>query len=119
MSLISPLWSIAQQKFSISGSIKDITSGEELIGAAVLVKELPGTGVVANAYGFYSLELPAGQYTIRFQYTGYELKEQIVKLDKNFTNKKRNFYKKTDRMLPSCTNVQVFMRNLVKSSVFQ
>ena len=35
------------------GSIKDITSGEELIGAAVLVKELPGTGVVANAYGLY------------------------------------------------------------------
>jgi CarboxypepD_reg-like domain/TonB-dependent Receptor Plug Domain len=83
ISLISPLWSIAQQKFSISGSIKDITSGEELIGAAVLVKEIPGTGVVANAYGFYSIELPTGEYTIRFQYTGYELKEQKIKLDKN------------------------------------
>jgi hypothetical protein len=83
ISLISPIWSIAQQKFSISGSIKDITSGEELIGAAVLVKELPGTGVVANAYGFYTLELPVGEYTLRFQYTGYELKEQKVKLDKS------------------------------------
>jgi CarboxypepD_reg-like domain len=83
ISLISPLWSIAKQKFSISGSIKDITSGEELIGAAVLVKEIPGTGVVANAYGFYSIELPTGEYTIRFQYTGYELKEQKIKLDKN------------------------------------
>lgn len=80
---LSPIWSIAQQKFSISGSIKDITSGEELIGAAVLVKELPGTGVVANAYGFYTLELPVGEYTLRFQYTGYELKEQKVKLDKS------------------------------------
>ena len=81
--ILSPIWSFAQQKFSISGSIKDITSGEELIGAAVLVKEIPGTGVVANAYGFYTLELPVGEYTLRFQYTGYEMKEQKVKLDKS------------------------------------
>ncbi len=81
--LLPTIGSFAQQKFSISGSIKDITSGEELIGAAVLVKELPGTGVVANAYGFYTLELPVGEYTLRFQYTGYELKEQKVKLDKS------------------------------------
>ncbi len=84
ISFLSPIWSIAQQKFSINGTIKDATSGEELIGAAVLVKEMPGTGVVANAYGFYSIELPTGEYTMRFQYTGYELKEQKVKLDKNF-----------------------------------
>lgn len=81
--LLPTIGSFAQQKFSISGSIKDATSGEELIGAAVLVKEMPGTGVVANAYGFYSIELPAGDYTLRFQYTGYELNEQKVKLDKN------------------------------------
>jgi hypothetical protein len=81
--LLPTIGSFAQQKFSISGSIKDITSGEELIGAAVLVKEIPGTGVVANAYGFYTLELPVGEYTLRFQYTGYEMKEQKVKLDKS------------------------------------
>ena len=81
--LLPTIGSFAQQKFSISGSIKDATSGEELIGAAVLVKEMPGTGVVANAYGFYSIELPAGDYTLRFQYTGYELNEQKIKLDKN------------------------------------
>ena len=81
--LLPTIGSFAQQKFSISGSIKDATSGEELIGAAVLVKEMPGTGVVANAYGFYTIELPLGEYTLRFQYTGYEQKEQKVKLDKS------------------------------------
>jgi hypothetical protein len=51
---------LAQQKFTISGNLRDIASGEDLIGAPILVQEMPGTGIASNEYGFYSLTLPAG-----------------------------------------------------------
>jgi AcrR family transcriptional regulator len=53
-----------QQKFTISGTIKDSASGEQLIGVIVEVKELPGTGEATNQYGFYSLTLKEGTYTL-------------------------------------------------------
>ena len=49
----------AQEKFTISGHIKDASTGEELIGATIFVKELM-TGGITNVYGFYSVTIPAG-----------------------------------------------------------
>jgi hypothetical protein len=71
----------SQSKFTISGSIRDAKNGEELIGATVSVKELPGTGAAANAYGFYSLTLPAGTYTLQGHYVGYNEYSQTITLD--------------------------------------
>ncbi len=71
------------QKYSVSGTIKDAGTGEDLIGANVLVKELPGTGASTNVYGFYSLTLPKGQYTLIFQYIGYEPIEKSIDLNDN------------------------------------
>ena len=65
----------AQSNFTISGSIKDSKTGEEMIGASVTVKELPGTGAATNNYGFYSLTLPNGRYTLVFRYVGYNDRE--------------------------------------------
>lgn len=76
-------WSSAQETFTISGTIKDKATGEELIGATVLVKELVSTGVSANEYGFYSLTLPKGKYTLKASYVGYEDLTLAVLLDKN------------------------------------
>ncbi|WP_276497080.1 TonB-dependent receptor [Pontibacter litorisediminis] len=61
----------AQDKVTVSGYVKDKASGEGLIGAAVSVQELPGTGITTNEYGFYSLTLPKGSYTLLFNYLGY------------------------------------------------
>jgi len=69
----------AQEKATISGSITDVETGEELIGATVLVKEL-GSGTVANVYGFYSLTLPKGSYTIEYGYIGYITKTETIDL---------------------------------------
>ena len=68
--------------FSISGFINDALSGESLIGATVAVK---GTsqGVSTNAFGFYSLQLPAGQHTLLFSYVGFQAQQLIVQLVKN------------------------------------
>jgi hypothetical protein len=74
----------AQQKYTLSGFIKDTLSGEELIGASIYIDELK-MGAVTNVYGFYSLTLVSGNYTLRIQYLGYETKTQPVNLNKNTT----------------------------------
>jgi len=75
----------AQTKFTVSGSIKDANSGETLLGAPVGVQELPGTGVISNEYGFYSLTLPSGKYTLVFKYAGYTTQLIPVDLTANST----------------------------------
>ncbi|MCO5259543.1 MAG: TonB-dependent receptor [Crocinitomicaceae bacterium] len=71
------------QKFTVSGNIKDGENGEDLFDATVLVKELSNTGSKSNTYGFYSLTLPAGTYTLIYRATGYEQKEITVDLQEN------------------------------------
>ena len=70
----------AQTKFTISGSVKSAASGEEIIGASVIIKELK-TGTASNQYGFYSITLPAGDYTVVVSSLGFENKMERVHLD--------------------------------------
>jgi len=71
-----------QKRYTISGKIKDKTSGEELIGAIVFIKELK-TGTVSNNYGFYSITLQQGEYNIVVSYIGYSSIEKTISLEKN------------------------------------
>jgi hypothetical protein len=71
------------QKFTLSGTLKDAATGEELIGASIMVQELSGVGVSANEYGFYSLTLPSGKYTLKTSYVGYQNQITSINLDKN------------------------------------
>ena len=66
----------------ISGHITDAETGESLIGATVLIKEL-GVGTISNNYGFYSISVQAGNYTLVCSYIGYQNLEQKVKLQEN------------------------------------
>ncbi len=75
-----PIIAFGQQNYTLSGKITDTETGEDLIGASVMVIELV-TGVSTNSYGFYSLSLPEGTYTIRYSYMGYEDVEQEVNLN--------------------------------------
>ncbi|MFZ4414496.1 MAG: TonB-dependent receptor, partial [Bacteroidales bacterium] len=74
----------ADKKPIISGSIKDGKSGEQLLGATVYIKELK-SGVASNMYGFYSLSIPAGKYTLVFSNIGYENLEKKIQLKDNMT----------------------------------
>lgn len=74
---------LAQEKYTISGTIRDSESGEDIIGARITVKELPGTGAVTNAFGFYSLTLPEGNYTLQYRSLGFALTELKVELNQN------------------------------------
>ena len=73
------------QSFTISGTIKDSTNGEDIFGAVVKIKELDNVGTVANAYGFYSISLEAGNYTLIYRSSGMEPKEIKVELRQNMT----------------------------------
>ena len=75
-------------KYTISGYAKDVKTGEELIGATLIIKEISATGANTNAYGFYSITIPEGKYTLSAQFTGYQTKVDTIILNKNI---KHNF----------------------------
>ena len=59
------------QEFTISGKVKDVQNGEELIGATVFVKSQK-MGTVSNEYGYFSLTLPQGEYELIINYIGFK-----------------------------------------------
>jgi len=73
----------SKKTFTISGTIKDKASGETLPAAAVTFLELPGKGATSNSYGFYSITIPAGSYTMITSYTGYATDTLKVLVTKN------------------------------------
>ncbi|MCW5908284.1 MAG: TonB-dependent receptor [Chitinophagales bacterium] len=77
--LAGTLFGNAQKNFTVSGTIRDAKTGEELIGATVLLKDTTGIGTVTNAYGFYSLTLPLSAKQLVFRYIGFD--EKVVMLD--------------------------------------
>lgn len=68
---------------SISGFVRDAKSGETLTGAVIYPKENPSTGITTNSYGYFSLSLPMGNYTIIVQYLGYKTKSLPIDLKEN------------------------------------
>ncbi|TDS12403.1 TonB-dependent receptor [Sphingobacterium paludis] len=77
MGLLCSMQVFAQQ-FVVSGVLRDSNTGETLIGAVVSVENgEPATST--NAYGFYSLTLPAGKHRLLLSYVGY--KTRVEELD--------------------------------------
>ena len=72
-------------RYTLSGSTRDADTGEELIGVTLQIAETPGMGAFSNEYGFFSMTLPEGQYTIIASYVGYTSLEQQVDLQKDLT----------------------------------
>lgn len=72
----------SQGKFSINGYVKDASTGEVLIGATIYPKELQ-IGAATNSYGYYTLNLPKGNYTLTISYIGYSNFEKNIVVDKD------------------------------------
>jgi hypothetical protein len=64
---------------TVSGYVRDAASGEVLINATINVSPT-GATVQSNAYGYFSITLPAGKYTINVSYTGYSLYKTEIDL---------------------------------------
>ncbi|WP_109831220.1 TonB-dependent receptor [Reichenbachiella versicolor] len=80
-------WSMttySQEQVRMAGYVKDGTNGEDLIGATVLIKE-SGLGSVTNLYGFYSIVMSPGDYTIKVSYVGYQTYEKQISIHSDET----------------------------------
>ncbi|MEI6048548.1 MAG: TonB-dependent receptor [Bacteroidota bacterium] len=68
---------------TISGFVRDARTGETLTGAVIYPKENTTVGITTNSYGYFSLTLPSGNYTIIVQYLGYKTKTISLELKEN------------------------------------
>jgi hypothetical protein len=75
---------VNKDKFTISGYIKDGSNGESLLAASVYVTEL-NKGTNTNEYGFYSITLPKGNYTLKVSYVGFSTTEKKIELSGDLT----------------------------------
>ncbi|OQP60292.1 TonB-dependent receptor [Niastella populi] len=82
------LYATAQEKFTLSGYVRDSLSGETLIGATVSVNG-NGKNIASNQFGFYSITLPRGTYMVVATFAGYEMQPLTISLDRNI---EQNFY---------------------------
>ena len=71
-----------QKKVTISGYVSDKDNGEMLAGVTIFENNLK-TGTSTNAYGFYSITIPAGNYDLQYSYIGYETMPQKGITDKD------------------------------------
>ena len=79
---ISSLQAIAQETFTLSGYVTDGRSGESLIGAKVFIPSIR-KGVITNNYGFYSITVDGGVYSVEFRMTGIETVTKEIDLTKD------------------------------------
>src|SRR5687768_11667988 len=64
------------QKHTITGSLKDASTGEDLIGASIF-NARSQEGTTTNAYGFFSLTQQQDSIHLRISYVGYQT--QLIK----------------------------------------
>src|SRR6185437_12590576 len=80
--LLIPFFSFAQNKFTLSGYVKDALSGETLNGATVAVLG-ESKGITSNQFGFYSITLTTGTYNFICFYVGYVPQIKTINLTSN------------------------------------
>ena len=83
-SLLGSLTLAAQTSFTISGTVQDGVSKENLVGANVYLKETVN-GMASDVNGRFSFSEKQGKYTLVCSYVGYEQYEETVVLNKNLT----------------------------------
>ncbi len=69
----------AQNKFTLSGTVTDIVSGQTLQGAGVFFSGLSG-GTQTDSSGKFSARLPKGRYTVTVRSLGYKVETFNVDL---------------------------------------
>ena len=62
----------AYAETEVRGRILDAQTGEELIGAAVVIKEMPGTGAISGLDGSFIFDSPVGECTLVCSSIGYK-----------------------------------------------
>lgn len=81
--IVAALQINAQNRYTVSGTVKDSATGETVIGAILRIPEVKGAGAASNEYGFYSLTVPEGDYTLTVSMTGYKTQTRTLSLHAN------------------------------------
>ena len=81
--ILNSVVAMGQSTFTVSGTVTENSSGEGLIGVKIKVKDISGVGAYTNEYGFYSLTLKEGKYTLEFSSVGLEVKMLDIDLNEN------------------------------------
>ena len=72
----------SQNNFTLSGYVLDSQTNELVIGASIIIDEL-NIGTITNSYGFFSITVKEGDYSVKTQNLGYKDDLQIISLNKN------------------------------------
>lgn len=70
----------AQDKYTFNGYVRDSISGESVIAATITID---GKTVSSNAYGFYSVTLPEGEYDVTVSHVSYITTSFHIRLKEN------------------------------------
>ena len=81
IALMLPVLAVAQN-FNVSGTVKDGANGETMISAMIYTED-GNYGAATNAYGYYSIELPKGSYTLLFNYSGFATLSKTIIVEGN------------------------------------
>jgi hypothetical protein len=82
MALFIVAHACSQERFTISGTVRVKKTGETVIGASIRVGD---AGTFSNDYGFYSLSLAKGNYTIAISAVGMLVYSHTITMDKHIT----------------------------------
>lgn len=80
--LLSFSINFAQTRHTLSGTITDQNTNETLIGVTVSVKEA-NISTITNEYGFYSVSVPEGEYTLEVSYIGFYVFSERISIKGN------------------------------------
>src|SRR5690606_1866313 len=83
-SLFNGIYLNAQDKFTLRGTISEVSSNETVIGANVYFPELE-LGTSSNEYGFFSITIPKGTYKIIISSLSYNTITDTINLTTNTT----------------------------------
>ncbi len=82
IAVLTGIQAYSQEKFTVSGTVRVKKTGETVIGASIRAGD---AGTFSNDYGFYSISLPAGKYTIVISTVGMLAYSRDITLDKHIT----------------------------------
>ena len=68
-----------QEKITLNGYVYDIANGESIANADIDILDL-NLSTQTNAYGFYSITLPAGEYEVFWRADGFNVESQVLNL---------------------------------------
>ncbi|MFA5556151.1 MAG: TonB-dependent receptor [Flavobacteriaceae bacterium] len=72
----------AQTQYTLSGTVTDQNTNETLIGVTISIREA-NIYTATNEYGFYSVSVPEGIYTLEVSYIGYVVLSESVTVSEN------------------------------------